>query len=463
MNKTVSDRGAKGNFARLFSRSVYQSFIIAVSLLFCMGMLAFFTSSVSAKEQETVKVGYYFSHNFQEGTDDNSPKSGYSYEYLQKLASYTGWKYEYVYGEWSDLFEQLKNGDLDLMAGIAYSEDREDMISYPDSEMLNETFYIYKDESDSSMQCGDITSYSGKKIGALENDQRMTASLEKWKSRYQADVEIIYYPDITECAEAFNENKIDGFVSADNVVSSYSGITPVEKISKQPFYLCVTKDRSDLLNELNMAISVVNEQDAVELDELKNKYYTETTISVFLSEQEQKWMQKHETVTVGYLDHYLPYCDTESDGSATGLVADIVPDLFHSLPGDYTPKIDYQCFEDQQKMLDSLKNGEVDLVMPISDGKWYAEQEGFVQSSSIVAFPIALAYRESYSDNVTSKIAVNKNNLRQYWYTLDNYPNSEVIKCNDIEECLDAVRSGRANSTLLSALRVSQLLDDEKN
>lgn len=188
--------------------------------------------------------------------------------------------------------------------------------------------------------------------------------------------------------------------------------------------IAYSEDRSDLLSELNMAISVVNEQDAMELDELKNKYYTETTVSVFLSEQEQKWMQKHETVTVGYLDHYLPYCDTENDGSATGLVADIVPDLFHSLPGDYTPKIIYRCFEDQQKMLDSLKNGEVDLVMPISDGKWYAEQEGFVQSFSIVAFPIALAYREPYSDNVTSKIAVNKNNLRQYWYTLDNYPNS---------------------------------------
>ena len=171
--------------------------------------------------------------------------------------------------------------------------------------------------------------------------------------------------------------------------------------------IAYSEDRSDLLSELNMAISVVNEQDAMELDELKNKYYTETTVSVFLSEQEQKWMQKHETVTVGYLDHYLPY-----------------PDLFHSLPDDYTSKIDYQCFEDQQKMLDSLKNGEVDLVMPISDGKWYAEQEGFVQSFSIVAFPIALAYREPYSDNVTSKIAVNNNNLRQYWYTLDNYPNS---------------------------------------
>lgn len=462
MKQTESDQCTRENFTYLFSKSVFKLFLVVISLLFCMGMLSFFTVSVSAKEQETVKVGYYFSHNFQEGTDDTSAKSGYSYEYLQKLASYTGWKYEYVYGEWSDLFEQLKNGDIDLMAGIAYSKDREDVISYPDNEMLNETFYIYKDESDSSMQCGDISSYSGKKIGALKNDQRMISSLEKWKSTYQADIEIIYYSDMTECAQAFNEKEIDGFVSADNVVSSYSGITPVEKIGKQPFYLCVAKDRSDLLSELNMAISIINEQDALELDELRSKYFTETTVSVFLSEQEQKWMQKHETVTVGYLDHYLPYCDTKSDGSATGLVADLVPDLFHSLPGNYSPRIIYKRFEDQHEMLDSLKNGEVDFVMPISDGKWYAEQEGFVQSSSIVAFPIALAYREPYSDDVTSKIAVNQNNLRQYWYTLDNYPDTKLLMYDSIEECLDAVKSGEAGSTLLSALRVSQLLDGEK-
>ena len=440
-------------------RSLRQIFSVMISIFFCM---VIFNVSVSAKEPETVKVGYYFSHNFQEGTDDTSPKSGYGYEYLQKLASYTGWKYEYVYGEWDDLFEKLKKGDIDLMAGVAYSKDREDLISYPDREMLNETFYIYKDENDSSMQCGDISSYRGKKIGTLKNDQRMTSSLEKWRDRYHADIEIIYYSDITECAGAFNEKKIDGFVSADNVVSSYSGITPVEKIGKQPFYLCVAKERSDLLNELNMAVSIINEQDTLELDELRNKYYTETTVSVFLSEQEHKWMQNHNTVTVGYLDHYLPYCDTKTDGSVTGLVSDLVPDLFQALPGNYSPKIVYRSFEDQQKMLDSLKNGDVDFVMPISDGKWYSEQEGFIQSSSIVAFPIALAYREPYNDKVTSKIAVNRNNLRQYWYTISNYPDAEIVMCDNIEECIDAINSQKAGSTLLSALRVSRLLDGEK-
>lgn len=67
------------------------------------------------------------------------------------------------------------------MAGVAYSDDRVDQIGYPDSEMLNETFYIYKDTDDSSMQCGDIASYSGKKIGTLKDNQRMTAALDNGK------------------------------------------------------------------------------------------------------------------------------------------------------------------------------------------------------------------------------------------------------------------------------------------
>lgn len=377
MNRTEEDLIAKRNF-NYSGPSGPEAMIrfLLIPVFLCLGILYLFTTNVSAQEQEkTVRVGYYFSHNFQEGTDDTSPKSGYSYEYLQKLASYTGWKYEYVYGEWDELFEKLTNGEIDMMAGIAYSAERSSLINYPDNPMLNETFYIYKDQNDTSMQCGNIDSYKGKKIGTLKNDQRMTAALKRWKENNQADIDLVYYSDIAECANAFSKKEIDGFVSADNVVSSYSGITPVEKIGKQSFYLCVTKNRLDLLSELNMTVSIINEQDALELDELRNKYYTETTVSVFLSEQEQQWLQEHDKVTVGYLDHYLPYCDTADDGSATGLVADIVPDLFDALSGDYHPEIIYHSFEDQQEMLDSLKDGEIDFAMPVSDGKWYSEQE----------------------------------------------------------------------------------------
>ena len=443
-------------------RQIKRSCIFPCILFLCLGIIALFPVNVSAKDQKAVRVGYYFSHNFQEGMDDASPKSGYSYEYLQKLASYTGWHYEYVYGEWSELFDKLVNGEIDLMAGVAYSEERTSQISYPDSEMLNETFYIYKSAEDDSMQCGNISSYQSKKIGTLQNDQRMTSTLKKWKENNQADIEIISFSDLSECATAFNENQIDGFVSADNIVSSYSGITPVEKIGKQPFYLCVSRKRTDLLDELNMAVSIINEQDAAELDELRSKYFTETTVSVFLSEQERKWMAQHDRIVIGYLEQYLPYCDTAKDGTVTGLVADIVPDLFDALPGDYQPEIIYRSFENQQEMLNCLKSGEVDCVLPVSDGSWYSEQEGFLQSSAVVAFPIALAYKEPYNKNITNRIAVNRNNLRQYWYTISNYPDAQIVMYDTIEECIDAIDQGEVGSTLLSALRVSRLIGHNK-
>ena len=59
------------------------------------------TTRLQAKNQ-VIRVGYYQSHNFQEGMSDEEMKSGYSYEYLQNIANYTGWTYEYVYGDWPE-------------------------------------------------------------------------------------------------------------------------------------------------------------------------------------------------------------------------------------------------------------------------------------------------------------------------------------------------------------------------
>ena len=80
-----------------------------------MGMLGVvFASNVYAEENvagsdelKTVRVGYLIYEGYQEGAGD-APKSGYGYEYLQQLAYYAGWKYEYVNGSFSELLEMLK-------------------------------------------------------------------------------------------------------------------------------------------------------------------------------------------------------------------------------------------------------------------------------------------------------------------------------------------------------------------
>lgn len=74
------------------------------------------------------------------------------------------------------------------------------------------------------------------------------------------------------------KKKIDAFVSADNIVSSYTGVFPVEKLGKEPYYLAVAKGHKNLLNELNMSLSVIDGQDGLFLNELKN----ETTVTIIL-------------------------------------------------------------------------------------------------------------------------------------------------------------------------------------
>lgn len=243
----------------------FTSFFMAAILLtggIASGITDVYADSATG---EKVKIGYYPWEDFQEGTSDGTAKSGYSYEYIQEVASYTGWDYQYVYGEWEDLYQKLESGEIDLLAGVAYSEECAKQVSYPSYDMLNETFYIYKDSKDDSMKSGNYDSFAGKKIGTVDA-QRMTSKLEEWAKDNRADIEIEYYKDISECAEDFNVGELDGFVSADNIVSSYSGITPVEIIGKEPYYLAVANDRSDLLEELNEALTQIHEQNAFYLD-----------------------------------------------------------------------------------------------------------------------------------------------------------------------------------------------------
>ncbi len=418
--------------------------------------------SYAADEERVLRVGYYQSRGFQEGMRDDAPKSGYGYEYLQRVAVYTGWKYEYVYGSWDDLYQMLLDGKIDLMAAVARDKGRSHRLGYPDYEMLSENIYIYKDSDDASMKCGEFSSYNGKRVGINIADEKMNFWLEHWIGETGAQITVVPYETMEACAEGFNEKKIDAFVSAENIVSSYAGITPVEKIGREPYYLCVTGKHPEFLDELNMALSLMEEQDALYLDELKNRYSAESSVTVFLSRQEREWMDRNDTITVGYLDHYLPYCDTETDGTVTGMLSDLMPDLLAALPGDYAPNVIYRPYEDQKELQESLKDGTTDVIFPVSGEAWYAEQEAYQQSSNVVTSRVDLVYRDPYTDKTTARIAINKNNQLQYYYTIMNFPDAEVVLCEDSETCVEAVKNGKAGSTVVSAFRVHYLVGPEK-
>ena len=85
---------------------------ILLFLILSLGAQMSITAAAAGHEGITVRVGYYENEVFQEGAREGAVKSGYAYEYYQKLSEYTGWQYDYVYGEFGDLYQMLLDGDI---------------------------------------------------------------------------------------------------------------------------------------------------------------------------------------------------------------------------------------------------------------------------------------------------------------------------------------------------------------
>ena len=102
--------------SRISAGSRWLAVLVCALLLFHPAVQ--FGSRAESPDTDTVRVGYYENEVFQEGASPDAVKTGYSYEYYRKLSEYTGWKYEYVYGSYSDLYQMLLNGDIDLLAAL---------------------------------------------------------------------------------------------------------------------------------------------------------------------------------------------------------------------------------------------------------------------------------------------------------------------------------------------------------
>lgn len=93
------------------------------------------------KQEKTVRVGWYESSFNQ--TDQFGRRSGYGYEYQQRVSIYTGWKYEYVDGSWPELLEKLIAGEIDLLTDVSHTEERAEKILYSSEVMGSEVYHIY--------------------------------------------------------------------------------------------------------------------------------------------------------------------------------------------------------------------------------------------------------------------------------------------------------------------------------
>ncbi len=135
-------------------------------------------NNTDTPNEKIVRVGYVNVPTYEEGKDGEY-KTGAGYEYLQKISYFTGWKYEYVYGSFKELYEMLINGEIDLFGNISYTEERTDFFNYSKYPQGKETYYLYTTTNRSDLLYSNIEEFSNLKIGVTK-DSNQKKVLIQW-------------------------------------------------------------------------------------------------------------------------------------------------------------------------------------------------------------------------------------------------------------------------------------------
>lgn len=434
-----------------------------ISALLCIGVpFSVNAAGDDAEQSRKVRVGWYNSEHFQEGNAELARKSGYSYEYLQDIANYAGWEYEYIPGGWSELYDALINGKIDVLAGVSYTGERELLMNFPAYEMGLESYYIYKKADDEEINGTDITSLNGKRVGTLKNNL-MTDFFESWMVSSGVDCEEVLFNDFQSRDEAFADGSIDAIIAVNNNVASNSGITPVVMVGESSYYLVVTKNRTDLLDELNNALATLKESNPFFIQSLQIKYFNHTAVNAALSHTENEWISNHSSIRVGYIDDYLPYCSQGADKATCGIITDIFREWQKQLGLTDQVSIEYKSYSLYTDMTDALMSGEIDAAFPVYDSIWNSEAQGIVQTNNLVEFGACLVYRGEYNDvSTTKRIAVSSQSAFQSDFVAENYPDSEIYIVETLEDCLEAVKQGKATCTFFDNGQAETLLSKRK-
>ena len=439
-------------------KATWTFFMLGV-LLALLGAVALVATSPDAawadeNDSKTVRVGYYENEVFQEGARDDAVKAGYAYEYYRKLAEYTGWEYEYVYDDFSTLYQKLLDGDIDLLAGLAFKEDRAAFIGYPSAPMGNETYTLVKHDADAETTINP-DSLNGKKIGVLNS--AIADALNRYLNGQQIAAEVITFDDYEELFAAFDSGDLDVMAAEGDGAYGRNHAEVLFAFGSSDYYLCTTISRPDLLAELNSAQTQLSIEEPNFVSSLRTKYYSSSISSRAFSVDEREWINTHDTLRVGYLENYLPYSDTDASGHVTGLVKDVVPAIFNNL-GISNLNITYSGYKSYDEMIADVRADVIDVAFPVGGGLYYSEENGIYQSNAVVSASTELVFKGEFTENTTSSFAVNENNRMQYYYIRTNFPDAVIAFYPSIDDCLHAVLDGKASCTTLNGLRANDML-----
>ena len=271
------------------------------------------------KKQRIIRVGS-FEDTFNY-VDKNGVRRGFGYELMQALAGYAGWKFEYVKCDWSNCFDKLENGEIDVMGDISYTDERAQKMLFSEEPMGEENYVLYADLSHTDIMTSDFKSLDGKRVGVLMGTES-EIMLTEWENKNGIHTEHVNVYNNDDVEKKLANHEVDCFVSLEESIWSEQGISSVTNVGKSGIYFAINKERSDIKTELDWAMSQLDKDSPFFKTDLYKKYFTLDYIQI-LTGKEKSWLEEHGPIKIGFLNNDTAvFSMDEETGKLTGTLTE---------------------------------------------------------------------------------------------------------------------------------------------
>ena len=419
-----------------------KSVCVMLSLLLLLSVVLPVKAAAETAPAKVVRVGS-FEDTFNY-VNEKGARKGYGYELLQTLSGYTGWQFEYVTCDWSDCFEKLENGEIDIMGGISYTEDRAEEMLFSDEPMGVEKYYLYADLSRADISASDFKTLNGKKIGVLMGTEP-EVMLTEWEEKYGLETEHVNISNNEDVKQKLANHEIDCFVSLEESFWAERGISTITRVGESGIYYAINKNRPDLKEELDDAMRALDEAVPFYTADLYKRYFS-MDYTPILTGEEKAWLKEHGAIKMGFLtsDSGVSTFDPAT-GEFTGVITDYIQFAADCL-GNQELEFQLVGYDSKEAELDALKSGEIDMIFHVDQSPNLAEEYHFACTNTTwTSNLMAVTNQQHFNENNVNRIAVPQNKLSLKKYLAFYYPQWEIVDCDTQEDAAKLVKDGQAD------------------
>ena len=419
-----------------------KSACVMLSLLLLLSAVLPVKAAAETASAKVVRVGS-FEDTFNY-VNEKGARKGYGYELLETLSGYTGWQFEYVTCDWSDCFEKLKNGEIDIIGGISYTEDRTQEMLFSDEPMGVEKYYLYADLARADISASDFKTLNGKKIGVLMGTEP-EVMLAEWEEKYGLKTEHVNISNNEDVKQKLANHEIDCFVSLEESFWAERGISTITRVGESGIYYAINKNRPDIKEELDDAMRALDEAVPFYTADLYKRYFS-MDYTPILTGEEKVWLKEHGAIKMGFLtsDSGVSTFDPAT-GEFTGVITDYIQFAADCL-GNQELEFQLVGYDSKEAELDALKSGEIDMIFHFDQNPNLAEEYHFARTNTTwTSNLMAVTNKQHFNENNVNRIAVPQNKLSLKKYLAFYYPQWEIVDCDTQEDAARLVKDGQAD------------------